>query len=107
MQSQYHFSVLRSPFESTDIVYSKIYVFLILLIIISTGGGSAYAVLTGDAGTGLSIASYVLTVLALVLALVAAGDWLGLKKPDSFAFAYDVEDNIVLGETSANDRAQT
>jgi hypothetical protein len=58
-----------------------------------------YAVLKGDTSTGLSIASYVLTCLSLTLALVAAGQWLGLKKPNSFSFAYDVETNQMLSAT--------
>ena len=70
---------------------SKIYVLLVLLILISTGAGTAYAVVKSDPGTGLSIASFVLTCLSLILALVAAGQWLGFSKPDSFSFAYDCE----------------
>jgi hypothetical protein len=61
-----------------------------------------YAVLKGDTSTGLSIASYVLTCLSLTLALVAAGQWLGLKKPNSFSFAYDVETNQMLSATYVN-----
>jgi hypothetical protein len=80
---------------------SKIYLLLILLIFISTGAGTAYAVVKSDPGTGLSIASFVLTSLSLVLALVAAGQWLGLAKPDSFSFAYNWEENRVLGATEA------
>lgn len=61
-----------------------------------------YAVLKGDTSTGLSIASYVLTCLSLTLALVAAGQWFGLKKPNSFSFAYDVETNQMLSATYVN-----
>jgi hypothetical protein len=61
-----------------------------------------YAVLKDDTSTGLTIASYVLTCLSLILAFVAAGEWLGLKKPDSFSFAYDVETNQVLSEAYVN-----
>lgn len=80
---------------------SKIYVLLILLILISAGAGTAYAVVRSDPGTGLSMASFMLTCLSLTLALVAAGQWLGLSKPDSFSFAYDWEENRVLGSTDA------
>lgn len=80
---------------------SNIYVLLILLIVISTGAGTAYAVLESDPATGLSIATFVLTCLSLILALVAAGQWLGLSKPDSFSFAYNLEENRVLGSTDA------
>jgi hypothetical protein len=54
-----------------------------------------------DPATGLSIASFVLTCLSLILALVAAGQWLGLSKPDSFSFAYYWEENQVLASTDA------
>jgi hypothetical protein len=80
---------------------SKIYVLLILLIAISTGSGTAYSVVKSDPATGLSIATYVLTCLSLILALVAAGQWLGLSKPGSFSFAYNLEENRVLGSTDA------
>jgi hypothetical protein len=55
-----------------------------------------YAVVKADTATGLAISSYVLTCLSLILAVVAAGQWLGLTEPDSFSFAYDVETNQVL-----------
>jgi hypothetical protein len=62
----------------------------------------AYAIVKSDASTGLSIATYVLTCLSLTLALFAAGEWLGLKKPDSFSFAYDVEEDQVLSAPYAS-----
>jgi hypothetical protein len=49
-----------------------------------------------DVPTGLSMATYILTCLSLMVALVAAGQWLGLKKPDSFSFTYDVDKNQML-----------
>ena len=61
-----------------------------------------YAVVKGDVSTGLSIATYVLTCLSLTLALFAVGEWLGLKKPDSFSFAYDVVKNQVLSAPYAS-----
>ncbi|KAF7507350.1 hypothetical protein GJ744_010667 [Endocarpon pusillum] len=81
---------------------SKIYVLLILLILVSAGVGAAYAVVRSDPSTGIAIASFVLTCLSLILALVAAGQWLGLSKPDSFSFAYDWADNRILGSTEAD-----
>ena len=56
----------------------------------------AYAVVKDDTSTGLSISTYVLTCLSLIVAVVAAGQWLGLTKPDSFSFAYDVDEKHVL-----------
>jgi len=87
------------PSPSVTHVLRKIYFLLILLIAISTTGGVIYAVVQDDVGTGLSIATYVLTCLSLILALLAIGEWLGLTKPDSFAFAYDLETNQVIGST--------
>jgi predicted Na+-dependent transporter len=77
--------------------FSKIYVLLILLILVSTGGGTAYAVVESDPSAGLAIASFVLTSCSLILAFVAAGQWLGLSKPDSFSFAYNWQDRQVIG----------
>jgi len=68
------------------------------LILISTGAGVAYAVVRSDPSTGLSIASYILTCLSLILAVVAAGEWLGLTKPDAFSFAYDWVQNRVVSK---------
>lgn len=97
-------SIQPNPTRSHDLHLptSKIYVLLILLILISTGAGTAYAVVKSDPGIGLSIATYVLTSLSLILALVAASQWLGLSKPDSFSFAYDWEENRVLSSTDAD-----
>lgn len=70
-----------------------------LLILISTAAGVVYAVVLSDAGTGLSISSYVLACLSLILAVIVAGEWIGLTKPDSFSFAYDWEKNRVVSST--------
>lgn len=60
-----------------------------------------YAVVKADTSTGLTISTYVLTCLSLIVAVVAAGQWLGLTKPDSFSFAYDVDKNLVLSAPRA------
>ena len=78
---------------------SKIYIVLGILITISTGVGAAYAGLQGDIGTGIAIASYILTCLSLMLALLSVGQWLGLSKPDSFSFAYDIKETQIIGAT--------
>ncbi|KAJ9625998.1 hypothetical protein H2204_010297 [Knufia peltigerae] len=77
---------------------SKIYFLLAVLILVSTAAGVVYSVLKSDPGTGLSIASYILTCLSLILAVVVAGEWLGLRKPDAFSFAYDWVENRVVGK---------
>lgn len=69
---------------------------MVLIILVSAAGGVVYAVVKHDAPTGISISSYVLTALALIVAVVGAGEWLGLTKPDSFSFVYDVDENQVL-----------
>jgi hypothetical protein len=74
-----------------------VYVLLAGLIVVSAAGGAIFAALRGDISTGVSIATYVLTSFSLMLALVAAGEFLGLSKPDSFSFAYDMDTNEILG----------
>jgi hypothetical protein len=86
-------TTIPSPRHQTHLPTSRIYILFTLIILASTGGGVVYAVVKCDVSTGLSIATYVLTCLSLTLALFATGQWLGLKKPDSFSFAYDVVKN--------------
>ena len=45
--------------------------------------------MTKDVGTDLSLAGFVITCIALALALLALGEFLGLERPDSLSFAYD------------------
>ena len=87
--------------RSTNSSLSMIYFLLAVLILISTSGGVVYAVIREDTSTGLAIASYVLTCLSLILALVAAGEWLGLSKPNSFAFSYNIEERTVVSNDDA------
>ena len=76
--------------------FSKIWILLILLIVVSTGGGTAYAVVKSDTSTGLALATYILTVLGIVIAFVGAGEYFGMQKPDPFSFVYSLEENQVL-----------
>jgi hypothetical protein len=41
--------------------------------------------------------------MALALALLALGEFLGLERPDSFSFAYDVVDNVKVEEDTGKD----
>jgi hypothetical protein len=50
---------------------------------VSTGAGVVYGLLRMDISTAVSLASYIVTCLALLLALIAAGDYVGLQKPPS------------------------
>lgn len=54
---------------------------LILAILLSVGAGVLYGVLRKDVSTAVTLASYIVTCLALLLALIAAGDFVGLQKP--------------------------
>jgi hypothetical protein len=83
--------------------FSKVYVLLIFLILISTGSGVAYAVACSDTSTGLTLATYILTCLALLLTLFGAGQFVGLSKPNSFSFAYSVNQNQVIGVKDMKD----
>jgi membrane protease YdiL (CAAX protease family) len=94
--------ITLSPWHHSHLPTSKIYSLLVLIILVSTGGGVVYALLRKDLPTGIAIATYVLTCLSLAVALIAAGQWFGLKKPNSFSFAYDVETNQVLSATHVN-----
>ncbi|RYP21330.1 hypothetical protein DL767_009281 [Monosporascus sp. MG133] len=82
---------------------SKVYILLVLLILVSTGAGVTYAVVRQDLSTGLSISTYVLTCSTLVLALLAAGEFLGLSKPSRFAFAYDIKNNSIFSSDEGRD----
>lgn len=66
-------------------VARSIYLALACVVIPSAAGGLAYGGLTGDFSTGFTIASYVLAAFALLLALVAVTEFLGMESPDSFA----------------------
>ncbi|KAH8802518.1 hypothetical protein F5884DRAFT_473796 [Xylogone sp. PMI_703] len=71
---------------------ATIYGLLYLVIILCTGAGIAYAVISKDIATGISLGGYMVACLALILALVSAGEFIGLQRPDSYSWAYDVVD---------------
>jgi hypothetical protein len=63
---------------------------LILATALSASSAIVYSHYTDDASTAISLASYIVTCLALLLALVAAGDYVGLQKPgDGVNFDYN------------------
>jgi hypothetical protein len=67
------------------------------LIILATAGGVVYGYLRKDFSGGFTIASYFITCVALLLALLAASDFLGMESPDSFSAAgIYVKDMVVL-----------
>jgi hypothetical protein len=67
-------------------------------LILCTLAGVLYAFFQHDIPTGISLAGYLLTVCSLILAIVSAGDFIGLAKPDAFSFAYDIEDKEMVDE---------
>jgi hypothetical protein len=57
------------------------------LIVLATIGGVIYGYLRKDFSGGFTIASYAVACVALLLALLAASDFLGMESPDSFGAA--------------------
>ena len=74
----------------------KIYLSFSLVLLASTCTGVSYALLRDDAATGITLATYILTCLTLALGLLAAGEFIGLDKPDAFAFVYDLKNKEVV-----------
>jgi hypothetical protein len=63
---------------------------LVLAICLSACAAILYHQHTKDVSTAITLASYIVTCLALVLALVAAGDYVGLQKlQDAVNFDYN------------------
>jgi len=56
---------------------------LVIAIVLSASAAVLYHEFTNDISTAVSLATYIVTCFALMLALVAAGDYVGLKKPQS------------------------
>jgi hypothetical protein len=63
-----------------------------------TAAGILYAIFQHDIPTGISLASYLLAVFSIILALLSIGDFIGLAKPDAFSFAYNLEDEEMVDE---------
>jgi hypothetical protein len=59
----------------------------VALIVLATIGGVVYGYLRDDYSGGFTIASYLVACVALLLALLAASDFLGMESPDSFGAA--------------------
>jgi hypothetical protein len=70
-----------------------IWIWLIIAVAISTASGITYAVVKNDWSTGCELSSYLVGCGALMLALLSAGDFIGLKRPDAFSYAYDTVTN--------------
>lgn len=81
-----------------------------LAIVLSASALIVYHEFTNDIATAVSLATYIVTCFALMLALVAVGDYVGLKKPQGEAnFEYNSssgELNLVTGEEQLNQDTQ-
>jgi hypothetical protein len=75
-----------------------VYIALLVSILLSASGGLVYSFLRHDFGAGFSIASYTIACLALVLALLAASDFIGIETPDSFAANDVYEKNMKIDD---------
>jgi ABC-type uncharacterized transport system permease subunit len=76
----------------------SVYTALIVSILLSTSEGLVYGFLRHDFGAGFTIASYTIACLALVLALIAASDFVGMETPDSFAANDVYEKNMEIDD---------
>ena len=70
---------------------------------VSTAIGVSWAVLKKDVSAGIGIAAYIIGCVALFLALIGAGSFMGLKRPDSYSWAYDTETGNEAWETAMID----
>jgi hypothetical protein len=76
----------------------SVYTALLVSILLSTSEGLVYSFLRHDFGAGFTIASYTIACLALVLALLAASDFIGMETPDSFAANDVYEKNMEIDD---------
>jgi hypothetical protein len=70
---------------------------------VSTAIGVSLAVLKKDVSAGIGIAAYITGCVALFLALMGAGSFMGLERPDSYSWAYDTETGNEAWETNKVD----
>jgi len=76
--------------ESNNNTFRFFFWMLALATCLSASAAVLYHHYTSDAATAISLASYIVTCLALLLALVAAGDYVGLQKlQDAVNFDYN------------------
>lgn len=60
-----------------------------VFVLLSTGGGVAYAILQEDVSGGLTISTYVLGILGVATAVWGAGEYLGVERPDTYTYSFD------------------
>jgi hypothetical protein len=78
--------------------FSALYRTFLGLIILATIGGVLYGYLRKDFSGGFTIASYAIACVALLLALLAASEFLGMETPDSFSGAGIYSQDMVVLE---------
>jgi hypothetical protein len=80
------------------------YFLLLLSIAVSTPIGISWAILKKVVSAGIEIAAYITGCLALFLALIGAGSFMGLETPDSYSWAYDTTTGKEAWETAKIDQ---
>jgi len=78
-----------------------------LSMAVSTAIGISWAILKKDVLAGIRIAVYITGCLALFLALMGAGSFMGLERPDSYSWAYDTATGKEAWETAKIDQHVT
>jgi hypothetical protein len=71
---------------------------------VSTAIGISCAILKKDVSAGIGIAAYITGCLALFLALMGAGSFMGLERPDSYSWAYGTATGKEAWETAKIDQ---
>lgn len=85
--------------------------FFFTALLVSIGLSAAATVLyhhyTQDAGAALTLGSYIVTCLALLLAIFAVGDYIGFHKPEGDdAYEYDSKDGEFMMEKGKSFKTQ-
>jgi Kef-type K+ transport system membrane component KefB len=73
--------------------YRLIWILLFIAVLISTVSAVSYALVRSDWSGVFTIGSYMVGCGALMLALLSVGEFMGLKRPDAFSYAYDTVTN--------------
>ncbi|RYP19047.1 hypothetical protein DL765_003543 [Monosporascus sp. GIB2] len=80
-----------------------------IFVLISTTGGVVYAIFEADVSGGLTISTYALGMLGVATAVWGAGEHLGVEKPDTYTYSFDMvyeADEISLDRTEGDDKVQ-
>lgn len=101
-----HPSAFLTEAEIDDVTITKsgrfLMFFIVVFLILSTGGGVAYGVWLDDVSAGLTISTYVIGFIGIVTALWGAGEQLGVEKPDSYSYSFDTVFAELLHDKDGN-----